>query len=105
MRFGGTLRWSRHGEAVKHDILLIQKECDEQRHRDGLRWLFEPQMSYTRMTLAFTTELLDGLLDVLRNKGVLTEAEQKAVRDAAEQRALARVREFFRVDNLDDIRS
>ena len=97
------LRWSQHGDVVKHDIMLIQKECDEQRHGDRLGWLFEPQMSYTRITLASTTELLDGLLDVLSNKGVLTEAEQKALREAAEQRTLARLREFSRVPDLDNI--
>jgi len=101
MRLGGMLRWSQEGDIVKHDILLIEKGHDEE--RPGRIGLLEPQTSYTRWTLASTTELLDGLLDLLGNKGVLTEMERTALRGATKERALERCREFFRVPDLDNI--
>jgi len=103
MRMGWRLRWSKHDDVVKHDILLVERACDEQPDGAGFAMLFEPEMSYSRATLASTTELLDGLMDVLSNKGILTEPECRALREAAEQRTFARRREFFRVSDLDEI--
>lgn len=99
MRFG-LMRWSKHDEGIKHELLLVEKSYDEANKRFG--GLYEPQMSNIQHMVAECTELLDELLTTLVNKSLLSKEEEDNIRIKAATRIWERKRELFLVDDIDN---
>ena len=106
MRIVGPALWSRHGDAVKFRIDLVDRSFDEDPGRSqGLGRMIaeqgEPQVSGVRAMLAEYSEVVDELLAHLGTKGVLTAGEAAGIRQVASDRAARRRHDFALVDDID----
>jgi len=97
MRMGQSV-WSQDGDAVKYQLLLVDKAYDDISRSPGL---FQPDMPRMKMMLAETAEQFLELTSMLVAKGVLTQDDQNKLKDLSENVEL-RMEEFSRVAELDD---
>ena len=98
MRFG-TMRWSKHEDSIKHELLLVERSYDEAKER--FSGLFEPEMSRMQHMIADHVEILEELFTTLINKGLLEVEEASDIRARAAQRIWERKKELYRVDDID----
>lgn len=100
MRFSRTILWSRHKEGIKYELILVDKSYDE---RDRpLSRLFQPQMSRMQEMVAIQAEMIEGMMAVLQEKGLIDAEEIERIRSKAASRASDQAREFFRVEDIDE---
>jgi len=99
MRFG-LMKWSEHGQCIKHEVLLIDKEYDLKAEKSPL--LYDPEISNIQDMLAETTEILGELVNTLENKGLLHTIEVEGIKSKAHDRVHDRKREFYKVHDIDE---
>jgi hypothetical protein len=99
MRFGTNLL-SRDGENFKVQFTLVDCTFDDEHEKFDRG---EAQMSNIRATLARTTEMFDGLLSLLVNKGTITDEDRESIESVSADRILDSLLEFNMVDDLDQI--
>lgn len=93
------MRWSKHEDDIKHELLLVEKSYDEAKER--FSGLFEPEMSRMQHMIANHVEILEELFTTLINKGLLEVEEASDIRARATQRIWEKKKEFYRVDDID----
>jgi hypothetical protein len=98
MRFGRRL-WSRHTNGIKHELHLIDKRPDEDKMP---KRIFQPEMFNMQDKIAEQTGILDELLTVLINKGLVGANEVKTIQEKAAARAWDVIEDFYRIDDLDE---
>lgn len=99
MRFGLCYR-SENSEDIRYYLLLVDKELDI-RHDQDPRVEFGDDTYRMGEYLAFTIERLSGLVNLLLDKGVISQAELDAIRSSAERKLYGRTLDFRRVRDLD----
>jgi len=82
MRFGAVL-WSEDGASTKHRITLVERIYDEQ--HDSSPGVGEPEASNVERSLATGLGMIDGLLETLGAKEILTPEEIAGIRLKAEE--------------------
>ncbi|MBS1799562.1 MAG: hypothetical protein JSS95_07015 [Acidobacteria bacterium] len=98
MRFGQILWSSVEEEKFKLGITIVEKIYDEQKKTPAL---FQPQLRHISNTLAVAGARIAKLLDILQEKGVLTEEERVSIAEVPDAERRKRVGQFDRVDDLD----
>lgn len=98
MRFGHII-WSQEGDVIKRRIILVERAYDEHSKFQGI---LQPEFGNMQAILATVNSTVNELLTLLSNKGVLTQQEVDAVKQAGEERAKQTFREFSEVDDIDE---
>jgi hypothetical protein len=99
MRFGRNMNWSRHGESAKYELVLIDKgpgKLDLSPSDPA-----SSQMARVLSQAASQAEVMDGLLNSLVARGILSNDDLRDLRQKADDRAFEREMLFFEVDDLD----
>jgi hypothetical protein len=100
MRFGKTILWSKYHHSIKYELILLDRGFDE---RDSpMSSLLQPQMSRMQHMVAAQSEMLEGMLNILRSKGLLSDEDINAMRTEAAKQVWDKVREFYEVKDLDE---
>jgi hypothetical protein len=99
MRFG-TCLWSEHDDGVKYELVLVEQALDEAKDSNAFRMLIGPLSNVMNMA-SETDALLDALLKSLSAAGTVSGAQVDAVRAAARERNSDRLRELFRLRDID----
>jgi len=100
MRFSKTVLWSQHRDGIKYEIILVDRSYDE-RDRPLAR-LFQPQMSRMQEMVATQAEIIEEMMAILKDRGLLSGEEVERLKSRAEFKAIDRAREFYRVKDIDD---
>ena len=95
----GRLLWSDHGDYIKHEIILVEREKNSARKISGL---LQPERYLWESNIALNAGLVNSLLDTLKTKGLLNEEEIDQIRKTASDGAEDRMRQFQRVNDLDE---
>jgi hypothetical protein len=97
MRFGQCL-WSKNEDGFKHHLRIVQKTYD----REGIqRGLCQPQTSNMESMLAENYVLLEQLLMLLQQKGLVASDEIQQIKKSAKEKNWETRREFDRVEDID----
>jgi len=99
MRFGQVL-WSAGGEERKYLLNLVESTYDE-KNRPLLLGIEDGN---ARRSLAFYEELVDGLVQLLTIKNLLTEKESEDLRLEARSQEVARSFKYEEVREVDDLK-
>jgi len=98
MRFGQGY-WSDHGDHEKHELVLVDSSWDEQVKLP--RWPDGPIEQNERALVIRTAKRFESLVNVLVERGQLSQEEADAVRDVSEDRFYEGLMELRQVDDLD----
>jgi|GEM_PF-676747 len=100
MRFGKTILWSKYHHNIKYELILLDKGFDE---RDSpISKLLQPQMSRMQHMVAAQSEMLEGMLNILRSKGLISDEDINEMRAEAAKQVWDKIREFYEVKDLDE---
>lgn len=89
----GVGEWTEFEDRVKYRLVLVEVGVDEGAHVE----LARIRRENSRAALGFYMNFAEGLVDLLLEKGVLTEAEVEAVREASSLEPVAVGHGFWRV--------
>jgi hypothetical protein len=98
MRFGRLL-WSDHGDHIKHDIFLVERQKSSDKKLGGL---LQPEMYLWESAIALNAGLVNSLIDTLKTKGLLNDEEIDQLKKQAADSVEDRMRHFQRVNDLDE---
>ena len=94
MRFG-QLFWSKHEDVVKYHLILVDKSYEESKNE------FHQKMINTQNSLTYTSNSLDGLVELLVAKKLLSVKEIESLANKAKDHIFEKTREFYEVDDID----
>jgi hypothetical protein len=97
MRFGRCL-WSKHEDGIKHDLLLVEKRCDDTTSRPSSL----PELYPMQAGIVKNKQHLNNLLELLRRKGILTGDEFEGIRKMDKTQVVDDIEEFYEVDDVDE---
>lgn len=100
VRFG-MCGWSQHDSDVKYSLIIVPKAQDEKDDRGP--HISEIARGSRHSTLAYRVELMEELIDLMVEKGMLSEQEVEEARARALAKLPERRQRFLLVDDVDDL--
>lgn len=97
MRFGQTW-WSEHSDGNKYSLNLVEASYDTD---SGKAWRLNEQHDNAASQLAFHVTLVNGMLDALVKKGVMTQDQRDALEQEAKDQHWRRVHRFYQIEDAD----
>jgi len=99
MRFGKVI-WSQEENIKKIDFTLIEKKHDEL--SESTLGIYQPQIPNIEDNLAYKSKFLEELVELLKNKNLITEDEIDMIEDKVESSLIDEVFEYSQVDDIDN---
>lgn len=97
MRFGKVI-WSKHENFAKQDLVLVEKNYDDNNRKEGFNY---PEIGNMMETLAYTNIFIKEISNLLVSKGVLSNEEIKELESKINDRASEKIGEFYLVKDID----
>lgn len=98
MRFGKTV-WSKHGNFIKYDFLLVDKTYDDKKSK--FKGFYNHEIDNMQDLLAYISNYVEELTDLLVDKKAFSAKEIEVVKNKAKKRQSEKIREFYRVKDID----
>lgn len=97
MRFG-QIFWSKNDDIYKFDLILVEKSYDE--NAKGLKDNHIDKIYNIQELLAYTSNYLDGVIELLINKKLLNTKEIESIKDKANGKVKEKIRDFYKVKDI-----